>query len=77
MLVQTGSAADAVTWFERAIKQEPDFYEAKLNLGIALQESGQREKRRRRLSRDSCHARRLGFRASGAPRADLLRQVVK
>ena len=42
ILVQTGKPADAVQWFERAIQQAPDFYEARLNLGIALQESGQR-----------------------------------
>ena len=42
--MQTGKPADAVQWFERAIQQAPDFYEARLNLGIALQESGQRER---------------------------------
>ena len=42
--MQNGKPADAVQWFERAIKHVPDFYEARLNLGIALQESGQRER---------------------------------
>jgi len=30
-----------VTWFERALAAAPDFVEARLNLGIALQQSGQ------------------------------------
>ena len=41
---RAGKPADAVQWFERAIEHAPDFYEARLNLGIALQESGQRER---------------------------------
>ena len=44
ILVQAGKPADAVQWFERAIQHAPDFYEARLNLGIALQESGQRDR---------------------------------
>ncbi len=40
VLVQQGKAAEAVQWLERAA-QEEGFIEAQLNLGIALQESGQ------------------------------------
>jgi tetratricopeptide (TPR) repeat protein len=43
LLVQRRQPADAVHWFERAVEQSPDFHEARLNLGIAYQESGQRE----------------------------------
>ena len=39
VLVQQRRAADAVPWLERAA-QDPAFVEAQLNLGIALQESG-------------------------------------
>ncbi len=39
VLVQQRRAADAVPWLERAA-QDPGFVEAQLNLGIALQESG-------------------------------------
>ncbi len=39
ILVQQQRAADAVPWLERAA-QDPAFVEAQLNLGIALQESG-------------------------------------
>ncbi len=39
VLVQQRRAADAVRWLERAA-QDPAFVEAQLNLGIALQESG-------------------------------------
>jgi len=39
VLVQQQRAADAVPWLERAA-QDPAFVEAQLNLGIALQESG-------------------------------------
>ena len=44
LLVQQKRAADAVPWFERALQHAPDFHEAQLNLGIAWQESGQRDK---------------------------------
>jgi Tfp pilus assembly protein PilF len=44
LLVETGRAADATPWFERALKASPDFVEARLNLGIALQQSGQRDR---------------------------------
>lgn len=40
VLVQQGRAAEAVGWFERAAA-DPTLIEAQLNLGIALQESGQ------------------------------------
>ena len=62
ILVQTGKPADAVPWFERAVQQAPDFYEARLNLGIALQESGQRGAGGGRVSRDS-RQRPAAFRA--------------
>jgi tetratricopeptide (TPR) repeat protein len=41
LLVEANRNADAVSWFERAIAAAPDFVEARLNLGIALQQSGQ------------------------------------
>jgi Tfp pilus assembly protein PilF len=44
LLVQAGRPGEAIAWFERALETEPDFHEARLNLGIAYQESGQREK---------------------------------
>jgi choline-sulfatase len=44
LLVQRRRAADAIPFFERALAASPDFHEARLNLGIAYQESGQREK---------------------------------
>jgi Flp pilus assembly protein TadD len=40
LLVETNRAAEATRWFERAIAASPDFVEARLNLGIALQQSG-------------------------------------
>lgn len=39
VLVQQGQAAEAVTWLERAAR-DPQFVEAQLNLGIALQQAG-------------------------------------
>ncbi len=44
ILVQQKRAAEAVMWLERAVKYDPRFIEAQLNLGIALQESGQRDR---------------------------------
>ena len=44
LLVQGGKPADAIPWFELALKRSPDFHEARLNLGIAFQESGQRDR---------------------------------
>ncbi len=40
LLVEAKRPAEAVQWFERAIKQSSLFVEAQLNLGIALQQSG-------------------------------------
>ena len=44
LLVQQHRAADAIRWFEQALAGSPRFIEARLNLGIAYQESGNREK---------------------------------
>ncbi|MEP6918338.1 MAG: tetratricopeptide repeat protein, partial [Acidobacteriota bacterium] len=44
VLVQRHRAADAVPLFERALARMPAFHEARLNLGIACQESGQRDR---------------------------------
>jgi cytochrome c-type biogenesis protein CcmH len=41
LLVEAQKPAEAVAWFERAIAASPEFVEARLNLGIALQQSGQ------------------------------------
>ena len=41
LLVEGGRPGEAVPWFEKAIAAAPDFFEARLNLGIALQQSGQ------------------------------------
>ena len=41
LLVETKRPAEAVPLFERALAAAPDFLEARLNLGIALQQSGQ------------------------------------
>jgi Tfp pilus assembly protein PilF len=41
LLVETKRPAEAVPLFERALTAAPDFQEARLNLGIALQQSGQ------------------------------------
>ena len=42
--VQQHRPLDGIPWFERALKQAPAFHEARLNLGIAYQESGDRVK---------------------------------
>jgi arylsulfatase A-like enzyme/Tfp pilus assembly protein PilF len=44
LLVQQHRAADAIRWLEQALAGSPRFIEARLNLGIAYQESGNREK---------------------------------
>src|SRR5260221_5433503 len=44
LLVQAHHAADAVRWFDQALAGSPAFTEARLNLGIAYQESGNRDK---------------------------------
>jgi tetratricopeptide (TPR) repeat protein len=41
LYVQGRRAAEAVPLFERAVRRDPALWEARLNLGIALQESGQ------------------------------------
>ena len=44
LLVQQHRAPDAIRWFEQALAGSPRFVEARLNLGIAYQETGNREK---------------------------------
>jgi arylsulfatase A-like enzyme/tetratricopeptide (TPR) repeat protein len=44
LLVQRGAAADAIPLLTLALDAAPDFHEARLNLGIAYQESGDRGK---------------------------------
>jgi Tfp pilus assembly protein PilF len=41
VLVQRGRPAEAVPWFERALAIDASFVAGRLNLGIALQESGE------------------------------------
>jgi arylsulfatase A-like enzyme/Flp pilus assembly protein TadD len=41
LLVQQRRPAEAIPWFQRALQTAPDFGQARLNLGIAYQESGQ------------------------------------
>ncbi len=40
LLVEAGRPAEAASWFERALSAAPDLVEARLNLGIARQQSG-------------------------------------
>lgn len=42
VLVQQHRASEAIPWLERAVAVEPRFVEARLNLGIAWQETGNR-----------------------------------
>jgi choline-sulfatase len=44
LLVQDRRPADAIPWFERALQVAPDLVQARLNLGIAYQEVGQRDR---------------------------------
>jgi len=44
LLVEAGRAAEAVAWFERALAAAPDLVEARLNLGIARQQSSDRKR---------------------------------
>lgn len=44
LLVQQHRAADAIRWFDQALAGSPRFIEARLNLGIAYQEIGNRDK---------------------------------
>jgi choline-sulfatase len=46
LLVQAGRPADAVSWLEKAVDRSPGFYQARLNLGIALQQAGQADRAR-------------------------------
>jgi len=41
LLIEAKHPAEAIPWLERATAAAPDFVEARLNLGIALQEAGQ------------------------------------
>ena len=73
-LVQRKRAAEAVPFFTRALEAAPDFHEARLNLGIAYQESGDRVRAadayRHLLARAPASAVRERRAA-----ADLLRQI--
>ena len=40
-MVQSGRAAEAIPLFQRALVRDPNLHEARLNLGIAYQQSGQ------------------------------------
>ena len=55
LLVESRRPAEAVPWLERAVAAAPDFVEARLNLGIALQQSGQID-RAASVYRDVLHA---------------------
>lgn len=44
LLVQQHRAPEAIPWFERALRRASEFHEARLNLGIAYQESGDSRK---------------------------------
>jgi cytochrome c-type biogenesis protein CcmH/NrfG len=44
LLVQQHRAPEAIRWFEQALAGSPRFVEARLNLGIAYQETGNRDK---------------------------------
>jgi Flp pilus assembly protein TadD len=44
LLVQRGAASEAIPVLNRAVEESPNFHEARLNLGIAYQESGDRAK---------------------------------
>jgi len=41
LLVEAQRPSEAIQWLERAAAAAPDFVEARLNLGIALQQAGQ------------------------------------
>ena len=56
LLVQQQRPADAIRWFEQALAGSPAFMEARLNLGIAYQESGNPDRARdvyRRVVKDA------------------------
>ena len=44
MSLETGEAADAIWYFEKALNLCPAFFEATSNMGIALQQAGQLDK---------------------------------
>jgi Tfp pilus assembly protein PilF len=44
LLVQQHRSGEAIRWFEQALAGSPRFVEARLNIGIAYQESGNRER---------------------------------
>ncbi len=44
LLVQRGRISDAIPVLTRALERAPAFYEARLNLGIAYQQSGDDDK---------------------------------
>ena len=73
LLVEEKRAAEAVPLFERAVSAAPDFVEARLNLAIAYQESGQRE-RAAAAYRDVLARARPGSRERQAA-AELLRNL--
>jgi choline-sulfatase len=74
ILVQQGRAAEAVQWLERA-SADATLLEARLNLGIALQESGQLARAREQYAAVVADPRQ-GAKAKGAARA-LLAQLAK
>ena len=76
LLVQGGKPADAIPWLERAVQRAPDFFEARLNLGIAFQESGQRD-RAADVYRQILAVAPPKFARERRAAADLLRQVSK
>ena len=43
-MVEANRPADATPWFERALAAAPDLIEARLNLGIALQQVGDNQR---------------------------------
>jgi tetratricopeptide (TPR) repeat protein len=73
LLVQQQRAAEAIPMFERALATSPDFIEARLNLAIACQESGQGE-RAIGLYREVLARAKPGTRERRAA-ADLLRSL--
>jgi arylsulfatase A-like enzyme/Flp pilus assembly protein TadD len=76
LLVQGGKPGDAIPWLERAVAQSPDFYEAKLNLGIALQESGERD-RAASVYREIVERAPERFAREKKAAGDLLKQIAR
>jgi cytochrome c-type biogenesis protein CcmH/NrfG len=73
VLVQQRRPGDAIPWFERALRLSPDFVEARLNLGIAYQESGERDRARAAYQAVLAQAARSAPERRAA--ADLLRSL--